>query len=34
MDLILLRYRRTEVNNHRLGRHLRERWPNWGVALG
>jgi hypothetical protein len=29
MDLILLRYRRTEVNNHRLAHHLRERWPNW-----
>jgi hypothetical protein len=29
MDLILLRYRPAEVNNHRLAHHLRKRWPNW-----
>jgi hypothetical protein len=34
MHLILLCYRRAEVNTHRLTHHLRKRWRNLGVALG
>ena len=29
INSILLCYRRAEVYNYRLTRHLRKRWPNW-----